>query len=62
MGQYLLIYIALSIAVAVLGYDRKFGFWGYFFCSLLFSPLMGLLFVFASSPRKKPYADYDDDE
>lgn len=45
------IYVVLSTAIALLGQNRKFGFWGYFFCSLLFTPLLGVLFVLASSPR-----------
>lgn len=39
-----------SIGVAFLGRNRKFGFWGYFFASLLFTPLVGILFVIASAP------------
>lgn len=48
----LLICIALSLVVAYLGMNRKFGFWGYFFSSLLFTPLVGLLLVIASTPKK----------
>jgi len=49
-----IIYILLCLIVAVLGRHRKFGFWGYFFCSVLFTPPMGLLFVIASEPRSYP--------
>ncbi len=42
------LYILLSVIVAVLGNHRKFGFWGYFFASLLFTPFIGLIMVFAS--------------
>ena len=42
------LYVLLSIIVAGLGRNRKFGFWGYFFCSLLLTPILGLLFVIAS--------------
>ncbi len=41
-------YVLLAIIVAALGRHRKFGFWGYFFCSLLLTPILGLLFVIAS--------------
>jgi hypothetical protein len=44
----IIVWILGSLLVAALGRRRKFGFWGYFFCSLLFSPLMGLLFLAAS--------------
>lgn len=41
-----------SLLVALMGRKRKFGFWGYFFASLLFTPLVGLLFVIASGPAQ----------
>ncbi len=41
-----------SILVGILGRKRKFGFWGYFFASLLLTPLLGLLFVIASGPAQ----------
>ncbi len=50
----LLSIIALLVLSAVVGYigkDRKFGFWGYFFCSVVFTPLIGLVIVFASDKR-----------
>lgn len=55
------LYVFLSWAVALLGQRRKFGFWGYFFCSLLFSPALGCLFIAASdklpvrSPKNGPF-------
>ena len=49
-----IIWIALSMMVAFLGRNRKFGFWGYLFCSLFFSPVVGLLLVMASDRRKSP--------
>jgi hypothetical protein len=48
----ILIWVGLSVLVAAMGMRRKFGFWGYLFASLLFSPVIGLLLVLASSPRK----------
>lgn len=41
-------WIILSIAVASLGKDKKIGFGGLLIISLLFSPLIGLLFAIAS--------------
>lgn len=46
------IIIFLSFLVAVLGRNRKMGFWGYFFGSILLTPVIGLLLVLASD--KKP--------
>ncbi|MBI5815642.1 MAG: hypothetical protein HZB29_08550 [Nitrospinae bacterium] len=45
--------VALSGIVGLLGINRKFGFWGYFFASLLLTPAIGLLLVLASSPPRK---------
>ena len=44
-------YVVMSLLIAIAGQNRKFGFWGYFFCSLLLTPILGLLFVIASGPR-----------
>jgi len=45
----ILLYIFLSIIIGLLGANRKFGFWGYFFYSLLFTPFLGVIIVLASS-------------
>jgi hypothetical protein len=42
----------LSLLVAWTGRYRKLGFWGYFFASLLLSPLIGALLVLVSGPRE----------
>ena len=36
--------------IGFLGTNRKFGFWGYFFYSLLFTPFLGIILLLASSP------------
>ncbi|MDM8523989.1 hypothetical protein QUF80_11535 [Desulfococcaceae bacterium HSG8] len=43
--------IILSLLIGLLGKNRKFGFWGYFFGSLVLTPLIGLLLVLASDRR-----------
>ncbi len=45
-----------AILVAFLGRHRRFGFWGYFFASLLLTPIIGLLMFVAAIPTK---ADHD---
>jgi hypothetical protein len=53
-GHYaILIMILLSGLIALLGQNRKMGFWGYFFASILFTPVIGLLLVLASDPRPR---------
>lgn len=44
----LFFYIFLSWLIACWGRYRLFGFWGYFFASLLLTPFLGILFVIAS--------------
>jgi hypothetical protein len=52
MIQAYILYFVASLAVAVFGVNRKFGFWGYFFASLLLSPLVGALLVIGSDKRR----------
>lgn len=50
-----LAYVALSLCVAWLGRNRKFGYWGYLFGSLLFTPVIGLLlYLAADGPARRP--------
>ena len=49
----LVMYILLCYIVGLLGKNRKFKFIGYFILSILFTPVLGLLFVIASDSRKK---------
>lgn len=53
LNQYtiILVYLGLCLVVAFLGGKRKWGFWGYLWSSILFSPLFGLLFLLASDPK-----------
>lgn len=49
----ILLYAVLSLTVAIFGANRKFGFWGYFFGSILLSPAVGLILVLASDKNKE---------
>jgi hypothetical protein len=42
----------LSLALGYLGRHRKMGFWGYFFGSLLLTPIIGVLLLAASDPKE----------
>ena len=53
MHLLLLLYILVSLAMGLMGANRKFGFWGYFFASLLLSPAIGLVLLLASDPRRR---------
>ena len=46
-------YVLLSFVVGFAGRNREFGFWGYFFFSLLVTPVIGLLTIIGGAPRPK---------
>lgn len=47
---YFILYTLVSLFIAWLGRRCRFGFWGYFFACLFFSPLIGVLLLVASMP------------
>jgi hypothetical protein len=48
-----IVYVGLCFIIAGIGSNRKFGFWGYFFCSLFLTPFIGALVLLASDERPK---------
>lgn len=46
-----LVYVIACFVVGLLGINRKFGFWGYFFGSILLTPIIGLLLVLGSDKK-----------
>jgi ABC-type glycerol-3-phosphate transport system permease component len=46
-----LLSIVISMIIGYFGRKLRFGFWGYFFVSVLFTPIIGLLMLFAGLPR-----------
>lgn len=46
------IYGVVSLLIGVLGINKKLGFWGYFFGSLIFTPVVGVILLCASDKRK----------
>lgn len=48
----ILLNLLLSAGVGYLGRNTKFGFWGNFVCSILLTPVVGIILVIAGSPRK----------
>ncbi len=47
-----LAYLVLCLVAGVLGRNRRIGFWGFFFSSIIFTPFISLLFLYFSTPRK----------
>lgn len=58
----LIIYIIICLIIGLLGVNRKFGFWGYFFGSIVLSPVIGLLLVLASDSRTDDSSEDEDEE
>jgi len=52
MTSHGVILIVLCVIIGFAGRHRKFGFWGYFFCSILLTPVIGTLIVLASDPKE----------
>lgn len=50
---YPFIYVALALVVAFLGRRRRLGFWGYFFGSILLTPVIGIVLVCATDPKTR---------
>lgn len=46
-------YLGACIVLAIWGRNRKLGAWGYFFSSIMLTPLVGLLLVLASDPKPR---------
>jgi hypothetical protein len=53
------VFVLLSLLIGAFGRDRKMGFWGYFFASMLLTPAVGLLLVLGSDRRLPPDNDQD---
>lgn len=53
MHQMMIINAFASLIIGLVGINRKMGFWGYFFSSLLLTPLIGILLLLVSDPRAK---------
>ena len=50
--EFVLVYLALCLAAGIVGRNRRIGFWGFFFSSIIFTPAVGLLFLYFATPRK----------
>ncbi len=46
------LYLALCFVAGILGRNRRIGFWGFFFSSIIFTPIISLLFIYFATPRK----------
>jgi hypothetical protein len=44
------VYLPLCLAIGFAGRKREFGFWGFFFFSLIVTPIVGLLTLIGGAP------------
>lgn len=51
MVGYIVLYIAVSVVIGLLGNNRKLGFWGYLFASILLTPILGFLLLIVSAKK-----------
>ncbi len=54
MTPYIICIVIPSIIIGFMGSKKRMGFWGYFFASLLLTPLFGLFLVFVTDVKKTP--------
>lgn len=47
-------YIGAALLIGLLGINRTMGFWGYFFGSLVLTPIIGALLLLVSGSKSKP--------
>ncbi|MGO8792959.1 MAG: hypothetical protein ACLQVL_36990 [Terriglobia bacterium] len=45
-------YLALCLVAGIVGRNRRIGFWGFFFCSIVLTPFLSLMFMYFSTMRK----------
>lgn len=47
------LYLGLCLLAGILGRNRRIGFWGFFFSSIVFTPFVSLPFLYFATPRKR---------
>ena len=45
-------YLGLCLVAGIAGRNRRIGFWGFLFCSVIFTPVVSPLFLYFATPRK----------
>lgn len=52
--ELLLPILAACLLAGILGRKRRIGFWGFFFASMVFTPLVTLSFLYFATPVEAP--------
>ena len=45
-------YLVLCLVAGIAGRKRRIGFWGFLFASVIFTPILSLIFLYLAKPRK----------
>jgi hypothetical protein len=48
--ELILLYLVLSLVAGIAGRNRRIGFWGFLFASIIFTPFVSLMFMYFSTP------------
>ena len=51
--ELVILYLAFCFLAGILGRNRRIGFWGFFFSSIVFTPFVSLPFLYFAMPRKR---------
>lgn len=52
MGPLIALWLVAAIIIGFFGRNLRFRFWGYFFVSILLTPVIGLLMLIAAIPPR----------
>jgi hypothetical protein len=51
------IYLLLAMVAGWCGRYRRIGYWGFVFVSIIFTPIVSLLFIYFAAPKKETVVD-----
>jgi uncharacterized membrane protein YhdT len=54
--EFILLYLVLCAVAAYLGRHRRIGFWGFFFLSLIATPILTSLFIYVAAPVRRRHS------
>jgi hypothetical protein len=46
------LYLVLCVVAGIVGRNRRIGFWGFLFSSVIFTPVIALMYLYFAGPRK----------
>ncbi len=55
-----IVYIFLCMIAGFFGRKKRLGYWGFFFCSIIFTPIISLLFMYFTAELKRSGIEEDE--